>query len=119
MNARCIHRLGGLVHAPPGDHAISGDFSQRNQHESTLEQARVRQCQVGLVQNQVIIGKNVEVGGTRAVALFMGTVTTKPQFDLLSPRQQLMRAQCGFDCDGNVDEVRLIFEAPRRRLIVG
>ena len=24
MNARCIHRLGGLVHAAPGDRVIAG-----------------------------------------------------------------------------------------------
>ncbi len=41
------------------------------------------------------------------------------QFHLLRPRQQLLGAQRRIDCDGEIDEVRLIFESPGRGPVIG
>ena len=76
----------------PGNDAVGRDFGQRHQHEGALEQARMRQRQARLVQRQVVIGDDVDIGGARAPALFMRAVAAELQLDLLRPRQQIARA---------------------------
>ena len=66
-----------LAHAPPGDHPVGRDLGKRQQHEGALEQARVRQRQAQLVQREVVIGDDVDVGGARAPALFMRAVAAE------------------------------------------
>ena len=83
-------------HPPPGDHPVGRDLGQRHQHESAFEQARMRQRQVRLVQRDIVIGDDVDVGGARPAALFMRAIAAEPQLDLLRAREQLARRRASF-----------------------
>jgi hypothetical protein len=114
-----VHGTGSLVDAPAGNDAVACYLGQRYQDESTLEQARVWQRQVRFIQCEVIIGENVDVGGTRPVALLVRTVPPESDLYLLGACEQLMRSERRFNHDREVDEMRLIFEPPRWCPVVG
>ena len=49
LDIRRVDGSGGCIHRAPGDHTVASDFGQRHQYERTLEQARMRQRQIGFV----------------------------------------------------------------------
>ena len=53
---------------------VRHDLGQRHQHEGALEQARVRQDQIGLVQDQVAIGDEVDIERARPPTLLVVAV---------------------------------------------
>ena len=102
-----------------GDHP-SGAISASG--TSTKARSNRRGCgsvRSGVVERQVVIGDDVDVGGARAVALFVRAVAAELQLDRLRARQQFARAERGLDRDAQIDEGRLVFEAPGRRAVVG
>src|SRR4029078_5198373 len=119
MNLARIHSPGSVIDPPARDDTVSSDFGQWYQHESTLEQARVRQRQIRLIPSEVVIGKDVDVGGAGAIAFFMGAVAAEPELYLLRACQQFTWAECCFNHNREIDEMRLIFESPRWGSVVG
>ena len=119
LDCSAIHDARGLVDTPPGDHPVARDLRQRNEHERALEQARVGQREVGLVQRHIVIGDDVDIGRARPVSLFMRAIPPELQFDLLGAFEKLARRERRFHRNGEVDEMRLVLEAPWRRPIVG
>src|SRR5262249_571593 len=114
-----IDGAGSLVHTSPRNDTVSRDFGQRHQDESALEHARVRQRQIRLIQYEVVVDKNSDIGGAGAVALFMNAVAPESELHFLCARQQLTWAECRRNHDREVDEMRLILEAPWWRSVVG
>ena len=87
MDFAGIHGTGSLVDAPARNDTVSCDLGQRHQDESTLEQTGVRQCQIRFIQCEVVIGKDIDISGARAVALFVRAVAAEPELYLLRARQ--------------------------------
>src|SRR5262245_59606768 len=58
-----------VFQASSGDRGVRDDFRERHQHEGTLEQARMRQGQVGLIEMHVVISEKVDVEAARPPAL--------------------------------------------------
>src|SRR5215831_14723549 len=114
-----IYRLGRLADAVPGNDPVWRNFRQRDQHKSSLEQSRMGQRQVRFVHRQVVIGEDIDVGRAWAVAFFLGTVAAKPQFDVLRACQQFARTERGLNRNDEIDEMRLVFESPWWRAVVG
>src|SRR5437868_8898517 len=119
MNSGRIDGLSRFVDAASGDQAVARDFCKGQKYEGSFEQSWMGQGQVRLVQGQVVIGDDIYIDGARAVPFFMAPITAKPSFYLLRASKQLAWAKCCLDCDGKIDEMRLIFETPWWRPIVG
>jgi len=118
MDSAGIDRLGSLIDAPAGYHAVARNFRQRHQNESTLEQARMWQRQVRLVDREVAIGEDIDIGRARAVSLLMRAVPAELELDVLRAGQQLPWIKCSFNRNREIDEMRLVFETPWRRPVV-
>ena len=69
-----------VAHPDAGDHAVGRDLGERHQHEGALEQARMRQRQVGVVEDEIVIGEEVDVDRARSPAAFVGAVAAERAF---------------------------------------
>ena len=73
----------------------------------------------GSVEDDVVIGENVDVERPRPPPPLMGAVAAEGAFDLLRPRQQRLRREPRLGLEAEIDERRLVLDPPRRRRIVG
>src|SRR4051794_32813529 len=101
------------------DHMLRDDFGERYQDECSLEQPRVREYEVRLVQRHVTVGEQVDVDRPRTPALFARAVAAKRTLDCERTLKQGAGRQRGLDRNRAIDEWRLICDAPRRRAVVG
>src|SRR5262249_51180791 len=67
-----IDCLRGLVNAPSRNHAAARDLGQRHEHKGALKQSWMRQGQVRLVYGQIVVGKDINIGGGGDRAFFLG-----------------------------------------------
>ena len=65
----------------PGDDAVGRDLGEGNEHERAFEQARMRQCEPGLVERDVVIGEDVDIDRPRAPAPLALAVAAEHPFD--------------------------------------
>ena len=82
LDAGCIDTRKRVAHTDARNHAVGGDLGKRHQHESALEQARMRQRQVRAVQGEIVIGEEVEIDRARSPALLVLAVAAERAFDL-------------------------------------
>src|ERR1700742_3524934 len=66
-----------IADAVAADQAIRRDLGERHQNEGALEQARMRQRQLRLVDPDVVIGDQIEIERTRAPAPLTGAVAAE------------------------------------------
>ena len=77
MDPAGIDRLGRVSDAAAPDDPVTGDFRQRHQYESTLEQPRMRQSEIWLVKHQIIICDDIDIGSPRSVALLVSAIAAE------------------------------------------
>src|SRR5262245_58365291 len=78
----------------------------------------MRQREVRLAQNEIVIGDEVDIDRTRAPAAFLAALASERALDRLRPSQKRARREAGFDRDAEIDERRLVFDPPRWRAVV-
>ena len=61
FDAACVDCCQGIPHAPAGDYALGRDLRKRDQHERTFEQTRMRQREVSPVEDEVVIGQEIDI----------------------------------------------------------
>lgn len=83
MDLAGIHETGSLVNAPARDDPISCNLGQWYQDKRTLEQPRVRQRQIRFIQCEIVVRKDIDISGSRPVALFVRAVAAEPKLYLL------------------------------------
>ena len=103
----------------PRDHPLRRDLGERHQHEGALEQARVRQRQVRRRPGEIVIGEEVDVDRARTPAALLGCGRGRARArpPARAPASACGR-QAGFDRNAEIDERRLVRDAPGRRAIV-
>src|SRR4029078_11191141 len=74
----------GVPHAPAADHSVGNDLGKWNEHESTIEQSRVRQRQLRCVQNDIVVRQEIDIDNTRAPACLCRAVAAQHVFDVLA-----------------------------------
>jgi hypothetical protein len=79
----------------------------------------MRQRQSGLIDLEIVIGEKIDVDGTRAPALFSQAIAPEPAFNVEGALEQSARRQWCGDLQAEIDEVRLILDAPWFRFVVG
>src|SRR5215475_2782329 len=78
----------------------------------------MRQREVRLPQNEIIVSDEVDIERTRAPAAFLGALASERALDRLRPSQKRSGRQGGFDRDAEIDERWLVFDPPRRGAVV-
>src|SRR5215207_7621279 len=79
---------------------------------------RMRQRQVWPFERDIIIGKDVEIGGARSPMAVLGPNAAERALNLLRAREQVPRRQASFDRDAKINERCLVLVAPWGRTIV-
>ena len=97
---------------------IGGDFSQREQDESTLMHSGMGELEAGSVQNQVAVDEQVKVEGAGAVGDAVGTVASEGQLDFKEMPKEGSRAKRGLEGRGGVEEGGLICVAHRLGCVI-
>src|SRR5215831_8950579 len=118
LDTACVHLRQRIAHTPARDQPLGRDFRERRQYEGASEQLRMRQREVRLAQNEIVIGDEVDIDRTRAPAAFLAALASERALDRLRPSQKRARREAGFDRDAEIDERRLVFDPPRRGAIV-
>src|SRR5215468_8927292 len=113
LDAACVYLRQCIAHTPAGDHPLRRDLRERRQYEGSREQLRVWQREVRLLQNEVVIGDEVDIDRPRPPAALLAALASEGALDRLRARQQRARREAGFDRDAEIDERRLVFDPPR------
>ena len=79
----------------------------------------MRQLQFRPVEDDIVIGDQIEIQRARAPAGFRAAIAAELFLDLVQRVQQRVRVEAGLDFDAGVDEAVLIFVAPGRGGVVG
>src|SRR5262245_17659509 len=79
----------------------------------------MREREIGLVEDKIVVGQDIDVKRAWSPALLMGTVPPEGALDRLRARQQRVRGERGVDGNTQVHERRLVFDAPWWGQIVG
>src|SRR5215510_2833396 len=112
LDVACIHLRQRIAHPPAGDQPLRRDLGERRQYEGASEQLRMRQREVRLAQNEIVIGDEVDIDRTRAPAAFLAALASERALDRLRPGEKRARRKAGFDRDAEIDERRLVFDPP-------
>lgn len=97
--------------AGAGIAGMGSDFVQRDEDEGALGEARVRDFQAGLADDQIAVEENVEVEGTGAVGDLSGAVAAKVALDREESGEEIARGKIRFEGDDGVEEAGLINKA--------
>ena len=98
-------------------HKLRGNVIQGHKHKGTLVQPRVRDDEVGLFEDEVVIEQDVHVDQARAVA--EGLFAAQVGLELFQKGNQSQRFAFGLACECHVEEGRLVSVAPRWSLVDG
>src|SRR5262249_56942905 len=66
LDVACIHLRQRIAHPPAGDQPLRRDLGERRQYEGASEQLRMRQREVRLAQNEIVIGGEAAIDPTPA-----------------------------------------------------
>ena len=78
----------------------------------------MRQRQVRLVHDQIVIGENIDVDRARAPAALLASLSAKSALDLDRTLKQRVRIKRRCDHDHGIDESRLVDGAPGRGAVI-
>ena len=91
FDAACVDLCQGFAHAPAGDYALGRDLRKRDQHERTFEQTRMWQREISPVEDEVIIGQEIDIEQPRSPPALARAVAPEGSLDRLRAREQCLR----------------------------
>ena len=107
-----------VADAASGNDPIRRNLNERQQNKCAFEQMRVRECQIWLLQCDLVVSQNVDIDRPRAPAPFARPVTAERTFNVLHAYEQGVRLERGRHNDHRIDEGRLVGNAPRRGAVI-
>ena len=96
-------------------HRLRGNFGERDQNEGALVQTRVRQGQLGRVEDHVVDQEQIEIDRARSVR--EGARATQVALDAEQCVEEVDRSQRGLQRNDRVQESRLLQVSDRLRLV--
>ena len=91
LDPAAVEPLQRRAQRAPADGRVGRDFRERHQHEGALEQARMRQGHVRVVDRHVIIGQNIDIERARPPAGLAVAVAAEIALDLVCAIEQPAR----------------------------
>ncbi len=80
-----------IAHLDPVHHLVGCDLGERDQHERALEQARMRDFEIGFGDLEVAIKQHVQIDHARSEANFLLPVAAEAGLDLEQGGEQRPR----------------------------
>ena len=96
-------------------HHLRGNLRERDKDEGALVQARVRQGQLGRVEDHVVDQEQIEI--ERARSVWEGARATQVALDAEQRVEEVGGSQRGLQRDDRVEEGRLLQVSDRLRLV--
>src|SRR5580692_3017405 len=91
FDAAGIQALERIADTSAGDDPVGGDLRERHKDKGAFEQARVRQRQLRVVENKIVIGEDVDIDPARTPAAFLAAVAAERTLDIEDTREQIVR----------------------------